>query len=156
MTEFNPVSFPDPNDRIMAALAHITVIMPFWGLIVPVIIWITQKEKSKFVVFQAIQAAMYQLLLVFAYFLGMLCYMVSFFSVFIFLPFTQTGSEFFPLPFIIPMVVIGFLFLGYFIFIIYAGVAVVMIFQGKEFHYILIGNWLERFLSQDKKQVGLN
>jgi uncharacterized Tic20 family protein len=58
---------PTQDDRIMAALSHITVILPFFGVVAPIIIWVTQKEKSQYVAFQALQALAYQLSLIVFY-----------------------------------------------------------------------------------------
>lgn len=50
---------PTQDERIMAAVAHATVIWPTLGLLAPLVIWGTQREKSPFVGFQSIQAAAY-------------------------------------------------------------------------------------------------
>jgi uncharacterized Tic20 family protein len=34
-------SIPSQNDKIMAALAHISAILPFMGVIAPIVIWAT-------------------------------------------------------------------------------------------------------------------
>jgi len=44
------------DERIMAAMAHATIIFSAVGLIGPLIIWGTQREKSEFLAFQALQA----------------------------------------------------------------------------------------------------
>jgi len=85
-------SLPNQNDKIMAALGHISVLLPLLGLIAPIIIWTTQKEKSKYVSFQALQAIAYQLVMIFAYFIAMGCYMLSFFSTFLTMPFAGEPS----------------------------------------------------------------
>jgi uncharacterized Tic20 family protein len=61
----------------MAALAHIAAIVPFMGVIAPIIIWATQKDKSEYVAFQSLQAVAYQLVMILAWFVGMGCYMLS-------------------------------------------------------------------------------
>ena len=57
------------DDRIMAALAH------FLGLFGALIIWATQKDKSRFVKFQALQAMAFSGLLSVVMMLAMLCIM---------------------------------------------------------------------------------
>ncbi len=74
---------PSQNDRIMAALAHVSALLPFWGVIAPIVIWVTQKDKSRFVAFQALQALAYQISMILAGFVGMACYMCSFFVMFV-------------------------------------------------------------------------
>lgn len=48
----NQIETPQPtsDERVMAALAH------FFGLFAALIIWVTQKDKSRFVRFQSLQA----------------------------------------------------------------------------------------------------
>lgn len=153
MTE-QPIS-PEPaqNDRIMAALAHISALLPLMGVIAPIIIWATQKDKSEFVAFQALQAVAYQLLMIFAWFVGMGCYMLSFFSTFLTIPFAESGgsssvSPFFMLGFFIPFIIFGLIFMGGAIFILYGIVGAVMTFQGKNFRYMILGNWLAGYLQK--------
>ena len=50
------------DERIWAALAHGSVILFGFGAVVPVGVWIAQREKSTWVSFQALQALFYNLL----------------------------------------------------------------------------------------------
>jgi uncharacterized Tic20 family protein len=146
-------SIPNQNDRIMAALGNISVLLPLIGLMVPIFIWVTQKEKSKYVSFQALQAIVYQLVMIFAYFIGMGCYMVSFFSTFLTIPFAgeSSGASASPLlmvGFIVPFLVMGAIFIDGAIFILYGIVAATMTLQGKDFRYFIIGNRVASFLEK--------
>ncbi len=79
----NPVpvsAAPTQDERIMAALAHIALIIPYAGLVVPAIVWITQKDKSRWIRFQALQALAYQVALMLLWFVGIACYVASAFS----------------------------------------------------------------------------
>ena len=144
---------PTQDDRIMAALAHIGALLPMMGLVAPIVVWVTQKDKSKFVHFQALQALIFQLTMVLLYFLSMGCYMLSFFGMFFTIPFTESaGSSAEPDPlffvsFFIPFVVMGVMTLGGLVFIIYGIIAAIMTGQGKDFRYLLVGKWTERFLA---------
>jgi uncharacterized Tic20 family protein len=135
----------------MAALAHVSALLPLMGVIAPIIIWATQKDKSEYVAFQALQAVAYQLLMIFAWFVGMGCYMFSFFTTFLTLPFsggegtTQT-SPLFMIGFFIPFLIFGLIFIGGAIFIVYGVVGAIMTFQGKNFRYVLLGNRLASYL----------
>lgn len=51
------------SERWLAALAHAGILIPSFGFVVPLIVWVTQREKSAFARFQALQALAYQLLL---------------------------------------------------------------------------------------------
>ena len=84
---------PNQNDKIMAALAHISALLPFMGVIAPIIIWATQRDKSEYVAFQALQAVVYQLLMILAWFVGMGCYMLSFFTMFLGIPFAGESGQ---------------------------------------------------------------
>ena len=146
---------PTQDERVMAALSHISALLPMVGVIAPIVIWITQKDKSKYVAFQALQALAYQLTMILAWFIGMGCYMLSFFGTFFTIPFSdssQSASPLFALGFIIPFLVFGGIFIGGFFFVIYGIVGAVMAFQGKPFRYIIIGNRVERFMRPKQNQ----
>jgi len=151
MTE-NQNTAPSQNDKIMAALAHISAILPFMGVIASIIIWVTQKDKSEYVAFQALQAVAYQLMMILAWFVGMGCYVLSFFGTFLTIPFAQSNgneaSPFFMLGFMIPFVVIGAMFLGSAVFIIYGLIGAIQVFQGRNFRYIIIGDRLAKYLEK--------
>jgi len=146
-------TIPSQNDKIMAALAHVSAILPLMGVIAPIIIWATQKDKSEFVAFQALQAVAYQLLMILAWFVGMGCYMLSFFGTFFSIPLSQgSGNEpgpLFFLGFMIPFIVMGAMLLGSAIFIVYGLIGAIQVFQGKDFRYIIIGNKLTNYLKKD-------
>jgi uncharacterized Tic20 family protein len=148
---------PNQDERIMAALSHVTAILPFLGVIAPIVIWVTQKDKSQYVAFQALQALGYQLTMILAWFVGMACYMCSFFGTFLgMIPLTATSPEEpnplavagFTLTFLIPFIVFGAIFVGGILFVIYGLVGAVMVLQGKDFRYLIIGTRLERYLQQ--------
>lgn len=147
---------PTSEERVMAALSHITVLIPYAGLVGPIVIWITQKEKSKYVAFQALQALVYQLIMLVIGFIGMGCYMGSFLITFIAIPFaTSSGSShsnptLFAMTCLIPLLIIGLYLIGVFVFIVYAAAGAIMAVQGKPFRYIIIGKRVERFMQ--KKQ----
>jgi uncharacterized Tic20 family protein len=49
------------DERILAAVSHAAALFPGFGFVVPLAIWITQREWSSFVKFHALQALFYQL-----------------------------------------------------------------------------------------------
>ncbi len=138
---------PTQNDRIMAALAHATAIIPMMGVIAPIVIWATQKDKSEYVAFQALQATVYQFLIILVWFGGMVLYMGTFFLVFI--PATiASQSQAFPVFFFLPFLVMGGLMLAMLAMIVYGLVAAALTLQGRDFRYILLGNQIKKFLSR--------
>jgi len=145
-------NLPQQDERIMAALAHISAFLPMMGLIAPVLIWLLQKDKSPFVRFQALQAIAYQIAMLVAYFLGMGCYMVFFFLTFFTLPFAGSeglsgvGGIVALVLFLLPVAVMGLMFLGGLAFISYAVVAAVATIRGRHFRYAILGAKIERFL----------
>ncbi len=146
---------PNQDERVMAALSHVSALLPMIGVIAPIVIWATQKEKSQYVAFQALQAVAYQLSMIAAWFIGMGCYMLSFFGTFFTIPFSdssQSISPFFALGFIIPFLVFGAIFIGGFLFVVYGVIGAVMTFQGKSFRYVIIGNRVERFMQPKQNQ----
>jgi uncharacterized Tic20 family protein len=150
---------PTQDERVMAALAHISALLPMMGVIAPIVIWVTQKEKSQYVAFQALQALAYQLTMIMAWFVGMGCYMLSFFGTFITIPFSSSSgnshsvSPLFGLTFIIPFLVFGAIFCGGFLFVIYGVIGAIMAFQGKPFRYFVLGKSLERFMQSKQGTV---
>jgi uncharacterized Tic20 family protein len=149
------------DDKVVAALAHAL------GPLIAIIVWATQKDKSPFVAFQSLQALVYQLTGFVSALLGMACYMCSFLGMFVsmfaFIPLTAAteGSEaaegfaaligflISMVTMIVPFAIIGLLILAALAFLLYGLWAAVSVFQGKDFRYVVIGRWLERYLAQD-------
>jgi uncharacterized Tic20 family protein len=132
------------DERVMAALAHAAIILPNIGVIVPLVIWLTQKDKSRFVAFQALQALAYHVILFIGWFLAIGCYIAFIFG----LVFTTAGfSSSTPgleYGFLLPFLGFGFIMLVSLGFVIYGLIGAVMTLQGRDFHYVFIGDWLAR------------
>jgi uncharacterized Tic20 family protein len=137
----------------MAALSHLSAILPMWGIIAPIIIWATQREKSAYVRFQSLQALAYQLSIILLWFAGFGCYFLSFFVMFLGIAtfaesFEQSGP---PGPFFLlfpglPFCIIGAVFFFSFLYVVYGLIGAVMTLQGRSFRYAIIGAQIERFL----------
>jgi uncharacterized Tic20 family protein len=141
------------DERMMAALAHATVIWPTLGLVGPLVIWGTQREKSPFVRFQAVQAAVYQFILILAGLVAGVCYLGTFLSfpctALLAVPFEDRGAV--CLPFLGFSCTFGLLFLILLLWLAYVGYGLfgaVWVLQGEDFRYIFLGPWLERYLEQ--------
>ncbi len=147
MTTETNATLSTQNDRIMAALAHTTAILPMMGVVAPIVIWVTQKDKSEYVGFQALQAIAYQLTMVLAWFVGMAFYFASFVATFISIPFGGSSNSF-PVFFFVPFVVMALMMLGMLAFVVYGLIAAVMVLQGREFQYVVIGSLLKRYLQK--------
>jgi uncharacterized protein len=160
MTNFDSLT-PTQDERVMAALSHVSALLPLMGIIAPIIIWVTQKEKSKYVAFQSLQALAFQLSMIAAWLVGMGCYMFSFFGTFITMAFASSSGNSqnidprFGLAFVIPFVVIGIITIGGFFLVVYGVIGAVRAFQGKPFRYLFIGRRVEKFM-QPNQTVAAN
>jgi len=149
------------DERIMAALAHASVILSFWGLIGAIVIWATQREKSRFVGFQALQVIVYQLVLIVFGFLGFGCYMCSFFGMFALIPSGIVVARDVPeaediigmlmatLTTFFPFCIMGILSLVWVAFVAYSLYGAARVLQGYDFRYALIGRRLEQYLNRE-------
>jgi len=150
-TETNTsLTTPSQDERIMAALAHAGVVIYLVGVIAPIIIWVTQKEKSRYVAFQALQALAYQLVLILAWILGFGCYMAGVFGTVPFLAFfDNTGLSNGEAIMLAPFFLICLLMLLGAVFLIYGLAGAFMTLQGRDFRYVILGPILERNLEQE-------
>jgi len=53
---------PSSEERLLASMAHASVVLSGPGILVGLLIWLTQREKSAYASRQGLQAAIYQLL----------------------------------------------------------------------------------------------
>jgi len=132
------------DDRIMAAVAHACALILGMGIVGAIVIWATQKEKSRYVAFQALQATVYQIIGIAATMLGWFCWMALYFVSFIpLMSAAEQGGEppfffwFALLLMFVPMGLTGLWILG--------GLwGAVRCLSGHDFKYLIIGNWLEK------------
>ena len=130
------------DEKLMSLLSHLSIIIPNIGVIAPIIIWITQKDKSKFVRFHAVQAIFFQLLffvlLMASIFIGLILMLIS-------LPIITRNPDAAPgALFWVSMGVMNLYFPLWIIFAIYAVVAGVKSFKGRIFRYLIIGRIIEK------------
>jgi len=79
------------------------------------------------------------------------CYMLSFFSTFLTIPFADKNpnNPFILFSFAIPFAVFGSIFICGGLFIFYGVIAAVFALQGKNFRYLIIGNIVANFLKHE-------
>jgi uncharacterized Tic20 family protein len=70
------------EDQLAAAIAHAGILLPMFGAVIPLAIWLSQRERSPLLRFQALQALAYQLLGLLAYLILWGCQMLGFFGFF--------------------------------------------------------------------------
>jgi uncharacterized Tic20 family protein len=127
------------------------------GAIGAIVIWATQKDKSRYVAFQALHAVVYHIAMILTGFLGGVCYGCSIFAyplgMALLIPGAESASgDISPLFFLgmgIPFAVMGAIMLGWFLFIVYGVVAAAMTLRGRDFRYPVIGKRLETYLAQE-------
>jgi uncharacterized Tic20 family protein len=144
---------PTQDDRIMAALAHGSAIIFGMGIIAAVVLWATQKDRSRYVAFQALQALVYQVAGVIVQIISWCCWTALYFLSFIPLLAAAESSSEPPLFFLVSMalMVVPFALMG--LWIIGGLWGAVRTLQGRDFRYLVIGSQLERWLSTDSHQT---
>ncbi len=139
------------DERWLAALAHAGILIPTLGFAAPLIVWVTQREKSAFLRFQALQALTYQLLLAVVWVVlgalsGFFIGALGLVSAGIALA-AQTET-----PFILvsggQFLVIGVLFCLLGLAVLLGVIAAVACLSGSNFLYPLLGSRLQKFLSR--------
>jgi uncharacterized Tic20 family protein len=161
------------DEKIMAALGHATIVWPVMGILAPMIIWGTQREKSRSVAFQALQAGVYHMTLILAGLACGVCYFCSYVGMIVG-AFGMSLSMLFatpaqgPTPEELPpaaLIPAAPSFLGVIVFyvltfvLLLLGLAVwgayigyglygaVATLRGKDFRYVFLGSRLERYLA---------
>lgn len=134
------------ENRLLAALAHGSVVAQGIGILVGLLIYITQRDTSRYAAFQALQAAVYQLInliitIVLWLFWGA-CYGLSMIPLI-----TQIDTN----PDAAPPAIFWISLSGMVVPLLYMVLVglyglwgAVRTWQGKDFRYPLVGNWLEK------------
>lgn len=147
MTDINNgLTTANKEDHLMAALAHGMIVTNWFGILGAAVIWTLNRDKSRYVAFQAAQAAIYQII---TFFLMVGCWVCWTFGYIGSLVPIMANPNAYPEPpasFWLGMasMVIPFAFMG--LYVLYGIWGAVRAFQGKHFRYILIGRWLESYL----------
>lgn len=149
------------EDQLMAALCHASAMIPLMGMIVPLAVWLSQRERSPLLRSQALQALAYQAAGILAYFLLMGCYMLSMLFVFP-IPLLAESMPRGPQssPQMILMLAAMALFFGSMLLIVtayslggpvYVVIALVgggRVLGGHDFRYPLLGNLVTRWAAE--------
>jgi uncharacterized Tic20 family protein len=160
----NPTDALDETreDQWVAGMGHASAILMMWGTILPLLVWLTQKDRSPRLRFQSLQALVYQLIATVAYFVFMAVYMVVFMGMFAgMIPLLNTNGQGVSTPvgvfFIISMIVLLLLMLvvslalpTYHLFSMIAGIQVV---KGKDYLYPLLGKLLAQRLERQNQRM---
>jgi uncharacterized Tic20 family protein len=136
------------DEKIMAALAHGSILFMFLGPIVPVILWATQRNRSKYVSFHALQAMGYQTLFFWLWMVMPIFIMLAtiiLIGVFAVVLRNSPDTSAFPFLFQIPIFIMVFGFMG--ITFLIGLVGAVFCLLGRDFRYPILGKWLARYLA---------
>jgi len=134
------------ENRLLAALAHGSVVAQGLGILLGVMVYTTQREKSRYVAFQALQAAVFQLVhLTIA--IGLWVAWGIFYGLSM-IPLIQQAEA---NPNAAPPAIFWVSLISMVIPLIYmTGIgmyglwAAVRTWQGKDFRYLVVGRWLEK------------
>lgn len=141
---------PSSDEKLMGALAHL------FGPLVALVVWSTQKDKSRFVKFQALQALVFDLILVVVMGIIFFCiFGIMFVGMFgsVFGAMGSTSSPkaitpFFMLPFMFPFMTFACIFPFSLLIMAIRLIAFLSILNGRNYQYPLLGKWLENFLNE--------
>jgi uncharacterized Tic20 family protein len=149
---------PTSNERIWAALAHASVLLTFIlgvttgglavivGALVPLIIWLAFRDRSRFVAFHAIQASVFQLASVVAW-IGLLVVgaviLIPTWIVTILLSLVLIGLLLLPLVLVLTIALPAALAVMPLAVLVYGLYAAFEVYGGRDFRYWLVADWIE-------------
>jgi uncharacterized Tic20 family protein len=135
------------ENRLLAALAHASVLFSTIGILVPLAIYFIQKKKSGFLAFHALQAFFFQLI-------GNLLGLLVTFCVLgvIFVPAigaSMVGNEklfasFLGIVMLITVAISLLMSFGSTLYGLYGIIAAILTYQGKDFRYVIIGDMIRK------------
>lgn len=137
----------EKEDHVVGAVCHSTLALLLWGLVTPLVVWITQHERSRFLRFQALQATIYQAIGLVGYLAFMILDFVFIFgSMALALSTNGQGSSGAPallglasLPFLACLCLFA---LAGPVYQILGFIAAVRVLNGHDFHYPILGRIL--------------
>ncbi len=150
---------PTSNERIWAALAHASVLLTFIlgvttgglavivGALVPLIIWLAFRDRSRFVAFHAMQATVFQLASVLAW-TGLLivgvAVLIPAWIVTILLSVVLIGLLLLPLVLVLTVAVPAALVVMPLAVLVYGLYGAFEVYGGRDFRYWLVADWIEK------------
>jgi len=147
--EAHPVEAPSITQeiRLLAAISHASVLFPNIGFLIPTGIYATQKKKSSYLGFQALQALIWQIVMFVVSILMSSCMVGSIFIP-ILLAATLQNERLLELSgggiFLGVAISVILMLIGNLVFVVYGIIGAVTTYQGKDFHYAVIGNRIEK------------
>ncbi|RPI32719.1 MAG: DUF4870 domain-containing protein [Chloroflexota bacterium] len=151
------------EDQLVAAMCHASVLLPLIGIAMPLGVWISQRERSPLLRFQALQSLAYQLITLAVYLLLYACQFIGSFSFFplsiftaLLFPNSQSGPNYSgPPDAAAPLILVFFLLFMFVVmalsflqcilgplFVLTGLWAAGRILSGHSFRYPLLGRWI--------------
>ncbi len=140
---------PTRDERIMAALAHGSIIVSGLGIVVGAIIWLQQREKSEFAARQALQAVLYQFATLVLSFVGWGCW--GCFYALTFIPLITEAEKYADAPppifwvglfsMFLPMILMALMSL-------YGIIGAVLVLTGRDFEYLILGRMTKNYMEK--------
>ncbi len=128
------------DEKLLAMLSHFSIFLG--GIILPIILYFVQKDRSKFVAFHALQAIFFHLLYAGIIVLSMVALVVVFGASGVFL---DSNSDELPVSFFMGMGLFYIVLIGsIFVAIAYGIYMGVKAYDGDTKKYILVGKWASK------------
>ena len=134
------------ENRLLAALAHGSVVAQGVGILVGILVYITQREKSRYAAFQALQSALYQLIsfiiMIVLWIIWGMLYGLSMIPIIIQAEANPDAAP--PLIFWIAMLSMVIPFIYMILVGMYGLWGGIRTWQGKDFRYFIVGRMLDK------------
>jgi uncharacterized Tic20 family protein len=146
----NNVPSLSSDEKLMGAVSHL------FGLVVALLMWMLQKDKSRFVKFQALQALVFDLIVMISTGLLFFClFGVIFLGTFGSIIWTAEAASspeqmipFVVLPIMFPSLTFICVFPLSVLLLAVRITAAVSVLNGRNFRYPVLGNWVEKFIAK--------
>lgn len=151
----SPASAPSSNERVWAALAHGSIVLFSLSPVISLLVWMSNRERSKYAAFNALQAMSFQSAFPFTY---LTTSVISMLLVFLYI-FALLSSVNEMVSSDSPLVGLGF-FVALFgpiaanfaLTYLMGAAGVIYCLKGKTFRYPILGKWLEDFLASGEEK----
>jgi uncharacterized Tic20 family protein len=123
----SPSLQPSANERVIALLSHLSILLPQLGWAVPLILWLVNKDTAPFAAYQSKQSFFFQLAVAVSFWIAVVFGLVF-------------GVVTLGLGFLAMLPLLG---LWHTAACIYGIIGALISYQGRDFRYFLIGSMVE-------------